>query len=89
MARRIVFTDKFKKMYKKLPEHVKKKVKKQIKYLIKDPQHKSLNIHKMGGKSDLNIWELYVDINYRLTFEIEEEYYLLRVVGTHDILRKK
>ena len=34
------------------------------------------------------IWELRVTQGYRLTFQIEGDIYLLRTVGTHDILRE-
>ena len=34
------------------------------------------------------IWEMSVTVNYRLTFEADEERMLLRRVGTHDVLRR-
>lgn len=35
-----------------------------------------------------NIWEGRVTGGYRFTFQIEGDVYILRKVGTHDILKK-
>lgn len=78
-------TENFKKQYKKLPETIKERTKKQFAILLNDTQHPSLGIKKMRGKKD--IWEGRISDDYRFTFKIEEEFYILRTIGTHDILK--
>jgi len=34
-----------------------------------------------------NIWEGRVTYNYRFTFQVEGELYILRTIGTHDTLK--
>ena len=55
------------------------------------------NLHVMAlGDSDIakkmeeqkDIWELRVSASYRLTFQISGDTYILRRVGTHDVLKK-
>ena len=59
---------------------------KQLGLLLSNPQHPSLSIKKM--QDPRNIWEGRVTESYRFTFQIEEDTYILRKVGTHDILKK-
>jgi hypothetical protein len=49
------------------------------------PEHSSLNIKKM--KDPREIWEGRVTESYRNTFQIQEDIYVLRKVGSHDILK--
>ena len=79
-------TKTFAKNYRKLPEEIKKATHKQLKLLLSNPQHPSLNIKKM--QDPRNIWEARVSESYRFTFHIEDDTYILRKVGTHDILRR-
>jgi len=79
-------TKTFAKNYRKLPEEIKKLTHKQLKLLLSNPQHPSLNIKKM--QDPRNIWEARVSESYRFTFHIEDDTYILRKVGTHDILRR-
>ncbi len=74
--------NKFIKCYRTLPNDIQNKVDKQIELLVADFHHPSLHTKKIKGKS--NIWELRVDINYRLTYEIIEDTIFLRVAGSHD-----
>ena len=76
-------TEKFKKKYKKLPDHIKKAAKKQL--LLSHPQHRSLNIKKMNDPRD--IWEGRITESYRFTFQKKGDLYILRTIGTHDVLR--
>ena len=85
--KRLVFSASFKKAYQHLPDSVQTKLDKQIRLFQENPRHPSLNIHQLKGTR--GIWEGYVDIHYRFTFEIHEDYYLFRLVGTHDILKKE
>lgn len=78
-------TKTFAKNFRKLPEEIKKATHKQLKLLLSNPQHPSLNIKKM--QDPRNIWEARVNESYRFTFQIEDDTYILRKVGTHDILR--
>ena len=50
-----------------------------------DAAHPSLRVKPVRGAD--GIWELSVTMNYRITFEIREEWAILRRIGTHDILR--
>jgi mRNA-degrading endonuclease RelE of RelBE toxin-antitoxin system len=86
VAKKLRILDTFKKDYKKLPPEIKDKVDRQLQFLIENPNHPSLNLHQIRGTK--GIWEGYVDYHYRFTFEIEEKFYVLRKVGTHDIIKK-
>ena len=79
-------TARFKKDYQKLPEEIKKAAKKQLAFLLSNPDHPSLNMKKM--QDPRNIWEARVTESYRFTFQIEKDSYILRKIGTHDILKK-
>lgn len=72
----------FKKSYKHLPISIQNKINKQLKILSNDFKHPSLHTKKIKGTK--GIWELRIDISYRLTFEIIDDTILLRVVGNHD-----
>jgi mRNA-degrading endonuclease RelE of RelBE toxin-antitoxin system len=82
----IRFTARFKKQFSKLPPPMKDLAKKQLGFLLSDPQHPSLNLKKMQDPRD--IWEGRITKSYRFTFQIQGGTYVLRNVGTHDILRK-
>jgi len=82
----LYFTEKFKKKYKKLPQQIKKTTKKQLGLLLSNQEHPSLNIKKM--QDPRNIWEGRITHSYRFTFQIEGDIYILRNIGTHDILKK-
>ncbi len=84
---KIIRLDTFKKDYKALPARIQKKMDTQLRLLLTDHRHPSLRIKKMKGKED--IWEGTVTKSYRFTFKIEGDRYILRRIGTHDILRKE
>lgn len=86
MAKKLRILGTFKKDYKKLPAVIKDRVDKQLEYLISNPGHPSLNMHPIRGTK--GIWEGYIDKQYRFTFEIEGDFYILRKVGSHDIIKK-
>jgi len=81
---KLVFTKSFKRDYNDLPERIQKKVDKQLEFLLEDLNYPSLQAKKMKGTE--GIWEARVSKSYRFTFQIEDGYYLLRRVGTHDTL---
>ncbi len=82
---RLQWTQNFKKDYQALSEEIKKRVKKQLKIIKQNPRHPSLHTKKMNDPRE--IWEARVTESYRFTFQIEKDIYILRRVGTHDILR--
>ena len=59
---------------------------KQIKLLSEDFNHPSLHTKKIKGSP--GIWEVRVDIHYRMTFEIIADTIFLRVIGNHDEVLK-
>lgn len=71
--------------YKALPESIRKRADKQFTLFMENSNHPSLRIKKIKGHP--NIWEGRITKNYRFTFQISEEIYLLRRIGTHDILK--
>jgi len=75
----------FKKDYSRLPQNIKDAFWKQIDLLFSDPRHSSLDLKKMQGFA--NIWRAKVTGGYRFTFQIDGEFYLLRRIGSHDILK--
>jgi mRNA interferase RelE/StbE len=79
-------TDRFAKDYAALPEELKRRTEKAVSVLLNDPRSPSLRIKKMEGRQ--GVWELRVSEGYRLTFQISGDTYILRRVGTHDILIK-
>jgi len=71
------------KSFARLPGPVQEKIKKQIELLAENPRHPSLQSKPIRGAP--GIYEARVDIDYRLTYECDEEDSLvLRVVGKHD-----
>ncbi len=82
---RLQWTQNFKKDYQALSEEIKKRVKKQLRIIKQNPRHPSLHTKKMNDPRE--IWEARVTEFYRFTFQIEKDIYILRRVGTHDILR--
>ena len=77
-------TERFKKNYQKLPAEIKKAAQKQLSFLLSDPRHPSLNMKKM--QDPRNIWEARVGRSYRFTFQMHDDTYILRTIGTHDVL---
>jgi mRNA-degrading endonuclease YafQ of YafQ-DinJ toxin-antitoxin module len=85
MAKKLRILGSFKKDYSKLPLEIKDKVDKQLDFLLNNPGQPSLNLHPVQGTKGIR--EGYVDYHYRFTFEIDGNFYVLRKVGTHDILK--
>jgi len=79
------FTKNFVRDYRKLPQEIQKTVDKQLEMLLENPTHPSLNLKKM--QDPRGIWEGRVTYAYRFTFQIEDDTYILRKVGTHDTLK--
>ena len=82
---KIQTTKPFDEDYTALPETIKDPADKQFALLMKNPHHPSLRLKKIKGHFD--IWEGRITKSYRFTFQISGELYILRRVGTHDILK--
>jgi len=83
---KLLFTKTFIRDYRKLPKQIQKTADKQLESLLTNRNHPSLNIKKM--QDPRNIWEDRVTESYRFTFQIVGDMYLMRKVGTHDILKR-
>jgi len=79
-------TDRFKKDYHTLPEKIQRRVDEKLKFLLRDPRHSSLRVHKIRGAKGL--WEFSVTMNYRVLFEINGEFFVLLAVGPHKIVER-
>jgi len=81
---RIQTTRPFDRDYDDLPEPIKEQTDKQLSLFLDNPHHPSIRIKKIKGYP--KIWEGRITKNYRFTFQIEGEIYILRRIGTHNIL---
>lgn len=72
----------FKKAYSSLSGEVKPRVKETLRKLAENPRYLSLQAKKIKGTKD--IWEARVSLDYRITFQIISDYFILRNVGHHD-----
>ena len=77
-------TARFVRDFRSLPLQIQHRAAKQLQLLIDNPRHPSLRIKKMEGTHD--IWEGRITKGYRFTFQVHQDSYLLRRIGTHDIL---
>ncbi len=84
---KILRTDSFRRDYKKLPEKIKSQAQKALQLLVANLSHPSLRPKKI--KSRENIWEARVTKDYRFSFEIRGDAYILRRVSKHnEVLRR-
>ncbi|MFH0925618.1 MAG: hypothetical protein V1872_08320 [bacterium] len=82
---KIKTTKKFDKDYACLPKKIKDLLDEKLKFFFENQRHPSLRVKKMEGHT--NIWEASINMQYRFTFEIyEDSTYILRRIGSHDIL---
>lgn len=85
---RLQYTSRFLRMYQRLPKEIRELVDNKLRLLLENPRHPSLRMKKMKMRGAEDIYEASVTMDYRITFQIEGDLYILRKVGTHDILRK-
>lgn len=78
-------TETFKRQYKRLPPQIQEVCHKKLGFLLKDFRCPSLRAKKVKGHIDIR--EASLTMNYRFTFQIEEDVLILRKVGTYDILQ--
>lgn len=79
-------TSRFKRAYKSLPEEAKVHVKEALRTLAVNIRYPSLHAKKIKGAKD--IWEARVSLDYRITFQIKGDYFILRNVGHPDLALK-
>ncbi len=77
-----IATARFKKAYNTLPKETKEWVKEALRKLSANSRYPSLQVKKIKGAGD--IWEARVSLDYRFTFQIVKDYFILRNVGRHD-----
>ena len=78
----IQFTERFVTQYERLPENIQRKVDKALRLLDNNFRHPGLRSHPLEGSGD--IFEAYVDVKYRLTFERRGNIFIMRNVDNHD-----
>jgi mRNA-degrading endonuclease YafQ of YafQ-DinJ toxin-antitoxin module len=83
---KIRLTGTFRKDYRRLPKEVQGKADKQLRFLMENPKHPSLKIHRIEGTH--GFWEFYVDRFYRGIYTQEGDVLVLRYIGPHDIIEK-
>ena len=71
--------------YDALPQQLRQRVEKALGLLLETPRHPSLQVKKMKGHD--NRWEGRVTLQYRFTFSLDSDTYVLLRVGTHDLLK--
>jgi len=81
-------TEHFTKCYENLSPAIRAQVDKQLSLLLENPKHPSLRIKKIQGITG-KIFEGRISRDYRFTFQIETDTYLLRRVGPHNQALKK
>ncbi|MBW2001333.1 MAG: hypothetical protein JRI30_02305 [Deltaproteobacteria bacterium] len=82
---RIQTTKSFDRDYDSLQKGIKERASKQLTLLLENSRHPSLRLKKIKGHPTM--WEGRITESYRFTFQIVGETYLLRRIGTHEILR--
>ncbi len=82
---RIQTTKPFDGDYNSLPKEIKERANKQFTLLLENPRHPSLRLKKIKGHP--TIWEGRITEGYRFTFQISGETYLLRSIGTYDVMK--
>jgi mRNA-degrading endonuclease RelE of RelBE toxin-antitoxin system len=69
--------------YRSLPHNIQLLVDKSLSLLSENPKHPSLRVKKIRGVTG-RIFEGRVSRDYRFTFQVEEDVYLLRRVDPHN-----
>lgn len=78
----LLLTARFKEDFRQLPKAIQRRTEKTLRLLAENLRHPSLRAKKMEGVAD--IWEARVTKGYRLTFQIQQDTYILRRVGSHE-----
>jgi hypothetical protein len=78
----IQLTDRFVRQYGQLPITIQHKVDKAVTLLGANFRHPGLRSHPIEGAP--GVFEAYVDVKYRLTFERRSDTFIMRNVDNHD-----
>jgi hypothetical protein len=78
----IQLTDRFVRQYGQLPATIQHKVDKALARLDANFRHPGLRSHPI--ESAPGVFEAYVDVKYRLTFERRSDTFIMRNVDNHD-----
>lgn len=78
----IELTERFIQQYAQLPVAIQRKVDKALRLLDADFRHPGLHSHPI--ESAPGIFEAYVDLKYRMTFERHGDTFIMRNVDNHD-----
>lgn len=81
----IRFAASFGRDYWELPQNIRKMLDRKLELLLSNVRYPSLRTKKMQGYE--NVWEARITKGYRFTFKKEDDAYLIRRAGPHDILR--
>ena len=81
---RIIRSFSFKQDYKRLPEKNQKQAENKLRLFLQNPRHPSLQTRKLQSDSTRKTWYGRITHNYRFTFEIEGDTYLLKNIGSHE-----
>lgn len=76
---------------KKLAPGIKEHLKSALKDLVKNPQPKRLRLEKLQGNNKPPVYTIHITPNHshKMSFEIEGDVALLRLVGTHKEIDRK
>jgi len=77
----IVLTETLRQDYRLLPKTIKKKFDKQLRFPAQNSRHPSLKIHRIKDH-----WEFYVDRKYRCILQKKKNLFILKHVGSHNIV---
>jgi mRNA-degrading endonuclease RelE of RelBE toxin-antitoxin system len=83
---RLRYTEPFLKDFEALSEELKKRTDKQLNLLLQNPRHPSLQTRKWRKDPTGKTWYARVTKDFRFTFEIQSEVYVLRRVGHHKLI---
>ncbi len=86
MAFPVGTTKNFDDHFSQKPRSLQDTTKRKIKLLAENPRHPSLNVHRVDGTD--GVWEAYIDMSHRLTFEYQDGGIVLRNNNGHDILKR-
>lgn len=82
MFNEVLMTQDFDLAFQQLQPQKREIVKRKIRYLLTDPSHSSLNVHRIKQAGE-NIWECYIDQGMRLLYEIRQSTLRLWYLGGH------
>lgn len=81
---KILRTGAFKQDYNRLPQEIQRRAEKQLRLFIQNPRHPSLQTRKLRSDPTGKTWYGRITRDYRFTFEIQGETYLLKSIGSHE-----